>query len=209
VSGTVTEYGTPAAYPALPPGRHLLSREYVDLYQQRRLVVAAAEQAHEEGLAGVTVSALTGRARMSRKTFYDYFGNRDECVDYASEEAASYLFEPLAEADRGRSAEERLAAGVAALLGAIEAEPILAELALVHAPALGGERGRRFQERVINGIAELLAIDQGPGTRGTEMIASAIMGVIGCQIRRGEAERVGELSEEVVRLAGLARVELS
>jgi AcrR family transcriptional regulator len=194
-------YGASGAYPALPPGRHLLSRDYVDDYQRRRLVVAVAELAHEHGLAGVTVAALVRRARMSRKTVYDYFANRDDCVDYASEQAAGYLFAPLAP----QSSEERLAAGVAALLGAIEAEPLLTELALVHAPALGGERGWRFQDAAIAGIAELLAIDQGSAERGPEMIASAILGVIGCRLRRGEGQRIGDLAGELLDLATLAR----
>jgi AcrR family transcriptional regulator len=205
LSAARARYGASGAYPALPPGRHLLSRDYVDDYQRRRLVVAVAELAHEHGLACVTVAALVRRARMSRKTVYDYFANRDDCVDYASEQAAGYLFQPLPGTGGGRSAEERLAGGVAALLGAIEAEPLLTELALVHAPALGGERGWRFQDTAIAGIAELLAIEDGSTARGPEMIASAILGVIGCRLRRSEGQRIADLAGEVLDLATLAR----
>jgi hypothetical protein len=84
---------------------------------------------------------------------------------------------------------------------------MVAELALIHAPALGGVRGRRFQELAIGRIATLVeAAGRGAPTRGAETVASAIIGVIACQIRRGEARRVRELTEEVVRLARLPAV---
>jgi AcrR family transcriptional regulator len=202
-------YGSSAAYEALPAGRHTLGPEYVERHQRQRMVVAVAELAHEKGLAGVTVSGLTARARISRKTFYEYFANLDECLDYAGEEAAAYLLESPGAMGPGQSADERIAAGVDALLGAVAAEPNLAELALVHAPALGGKRGRRFQEIAVERIAALVGAAEagtGAGAGGTETIASAIIGVIACQVRRGEADRVGELAEEVVRLARLPAV---
>lgn len=126
-----TRFGTMSAYPRLPRGRHGLEPEYVAEYQRRRLAVALAELAHERGMAGATVSAIVGRARVSRKTFYDHFESRDDCADFAAELAVDYL------SAAGRDVE--------ALLAAMAAEPNLAELALVHAPAFGGGRGRRFQ----------------------------------------------------------------
>jgi AcrR family transcriptional regulator len=124
-------FGTTGAYPRLPRGRHGLNPEFVADHQRRRLAVAVAELAHECGMAGVTVTSIVDRAHVSRKTFYEFFENRDACADYAAELAADYLFAA------GYDAE--------ALLGAAAAEPNLAELALIHAPAFGGERGRRFQ----------------------------------------------------------------
>lgn len=202
-------YGTSALYPRLPRGRHKLSPQDVERNQRHRLVVALAELAHEEGLAYVTTTRLVTRARVSRKTFYDCFANRDECIDYAAEVAAAYLFEPIREIEPGRSADERIAAGVDALLEAVAAEPNLAELALIHAPALGGRRGRRFQDDALAAIARLIegaVPGDGSTERGLETIASAIVGVIACQVRRGEAGRAGDLADEVVRLARLPAV---
>ncbi len=208
MSATRAAYGTSEGYPALPPGPNQLGPEYVDRYQRRRLVVAVAELAHEEGLAGVTVSALAERARVSRKTFYDYFDNRDQCVDYASAEAAAHLFEPVAEVTARRGDGKRVPAGVRALLDAVRSEPKLAELAFIHGPALGGERGRHFQEVAIEAISALPAAAAGAKApaRGSETIASAIIGVIACGLRRGEAEQLDEVAGELVRLAGLGAV---
>ena len=202
-------YGTAATYPKLPAGRNLLSREYVDQYQRQRMMVAAAELAHEEGLAAVTVTGVTARARISRKTFYDYFANREECLEYAGEEAISYLFSPLKDRGSAESADARLATGVGALLDAVAAEPIVAEFGLIHAPALGGERGQRFQEAAIEAIARLVQTaggGKGKSAPGTETIAIAILGVIAYWVRRGEADRVDELAAQVLRLARLPAV---
>jgi AcrR family transcriptional regulator len=156
----------------------------------------------------VTVSGLAERARVSRKTFYDYFGNRDQCVDYAAEAACAHLFEPIGRMT-AQAADERVAAGVRALLDAVKAEPNQAELALIHAPALGGERGRRFQEIAVEAIAILPAAAGAAtekGVRGTETIAGAMIGVIACKLRHGEADRVGEPAGELMRLAMLPAI---
>lgn len=196
------EGGAARRYPRLPPGRHGLGQEYVMDHQRRRLVVAMAELTHEVGMAGVTVGGLTSRARVSRKSFYDCFATREECLDYTAARAAAYLFESLDET-RSERPEDDLNGAVEALLGTVAAEPKLAELALIHAPAMGGERGRRAQEMAIAGIAQLLGPDEPADSPGMETIASAIIGVIACRIRRGEAELAGELVGEVMCLAKL------
>jgi AcrR family transcriptional regulator len=140
------------AYPPLPRGRHGLEPEYVAEYQRRRLAAAVVDLAHDRGMAGVTVTSIVDRAHVSRKTFYEFFENRDACADYAAGLAAEYLSAASGE--------------VESLLAAVAAEPNLAELALIHAPAFGGERGRRFQQfasEIVGGIAgELLQARAAP-----------------------------------------------
>lgn len=200
-------YGRSAAYPALPRGRSLLKAEEIERYQRRRLVVALAELAHEEGLAGVTVSALVRRARISRKTFYDYFADREALIEAACVEAQRYLFAGLEEAAEIEPAEARVRAGVAALAKAITEEPLMAELAVVHAPGLSGTCGRRFEALAVEAIARL--IEGGPGGESAsedELAASAIVGAIAWELRRGEVPPAEKLSELALRLAGAARV---
>lgn len=63
----------------LPSGRHGLSREYVVNSQRSRLLSAAVLIAGEDGYAGMTVSAVIARAGVSRKTFYEFFADREDC----------------------------------------------------------------------------------------------------------------------------------
>ncbi len=206
MSATKSTFGVPGDYPALPTGRHPLPREYVDYYQRRRLVVAVAEVCHEKGLGEMTVSALCTRARISRKTFYEYFANRDACATHAGEVASEYLFAGLEKLGSEEAAEARIASGVEALLEAVAAEPIIAEFGLIHAPTLRGDAGRRFQEAAIEAIAGLIGASGGKRGEGpaAETIAIAILGLISYRVRCGEAEQVAELREEVMRLARLA-----
>jgi AcrR family transcriptional regulator len=191
------------AYAALPRGRHLLSREYVDRYQRERMVRAVAELAHEEGLAGVTVTRVTARARISRKTFYDYFGDIEECVDHAGERAMAHLFEPAEEARTAGSPSGETTATTARLEGLLEAvasEPLLAELALIHVPALGSKRGRWFQEIAVGAVAGLVSGGDDERAAMAETSASAIIGVIAFRVGHGEAARIDEMRQTVVGL---------
>jgi AcrR family transcriptional regulator len=199
-------FGSSDSYPRLPSGRTHLSPEYIDGYQRRRVVVAVAELAHEQGMVGVSVTKVCERARISRKTFYDYFENRDGCTLYAGEQAAQYLFGGLEEVGVKAAADRQLKSGITALLGAVAAEPNIAELALVHAPALSRDDGRRLQGSSVAKVRALIEAQGKGGAPDAETIATAILGVIACQVRRGESKRAPELTDEVLRLAKLPSV---
>jgi len=62
----------------LPSGRHGLSREFVMNSQRSRLLGAAIRIAGSEGYAGMTVSAVISKAGVSRKTFYEFFSDRED-----------------------------------------------------------------------------------------------------------------------------------
>ncbi|WP_183343088.1 TetR/AcrR family transcriptional regulator [Conexibacter arvalis] len=62
----------------LPSGRHGLSREFVMNSQRTRLLGAAIVIAGAEGYAGMTVSAVIAKAGVSRKTFYEFFSDRED-----------------------------------------------------------------------------------------------------------------------------------
>src|ERR1700733_7846754 len=48
--------------------------------QRSRLLAGAVAALEELGYAGTTVTQITERARVSRRTFYELFENRDECL---------------------------------------------------------------------------------------------------------------------------------
>jgi AcrR family transcriptional regulator len=50
------------------------------------MLAAAIDAVEESGYAAMTVAAVIGRARVSRKTFYDVFANRDDCFVAVVEE---------------------------------------------------------------------------------------------------------------------------
>ena len=51
------------------------------------MLAAAVEAVEEVGYARMTVAQVIGRARVSRKTFYDVFADREDCFLAAFDQA--------------------------------------------------------------------------------------------------------------------------
>jgi AcrR family transcriptional regulator len=76
---------SPTELTPLPPGRHGLPREVVQRNQRERMIAAAAKAVAERGYVGTTVRDITRRARVSKRTFYEHFANKEECFVAARE----------------------------------------------------------------------------------------------------------------------------
>ena len=73
--------------PRLRPGPGGLPRGQVTQIQRSRMLAAAVEAVEDVGYARMTVAQVIGRARVSRKTFYDVFTDREDCFLAAFEQA--------------------------------------------------------------------------------------------------------------------------
>ena len=82
----------------LPPGRHGLPREFVAHNQRERLIAGLAEAVAENGYAGTTIAHITRHAAVSRRTFYEHFGSKDECFVAAYDTVMEELRTRVAEA---------------------------------------------------------------------------------------------------------------
>jgi AcrR family transcriptional regulator len=92
---------------------------------RRRAVEAMAEAVGEHGYADTTVEDVLSRARMSRRTFYQLFRNREECFLAAYDAALAAAMERLALAHSrdGRSWAAQVEAALSALFEYLAAEP--------------------------------------------------------------------------------------
>lgn len=139
--------------------REALGRGQVADIQRQRLLAAAVAVVDEFGYAQATVAHVTDRARVSRRTFYELFANRDECLLAIVEEALAAVENELAVADlTGLSWRARMRRGLEVILGFLDREPALARLCLVHA-LHGGPRVLEFRDRVLGSLAA--AVDEG------------------------------------------------
>src|ERR1700733_10490515 len=75
-----------APFARLSPGRGRLERHEVFEVQMARMLAAALDALEESGYEKLTVAAVTGRAGVSRKTFYDLFADRGDCFMAVLEE---------------------------------------------------------------------------------------------------------------------------
>ena len=186
--------------PRLRPGRGGLPRGQVTQIQRSRMLAAAVEAVEDVGYGRMTVAQVISRARVSRKTFYDVFVDREDCFLAAFEQALDQAREIAAEA-YGREAGWRdgTRAALAALLNYMDEEPGLTKLCIVE--ALGaGERVLDRRAKVLDEIAQV--IDRGrrastatrePPEVTAEGVAGAIFAVLHTRVLEDSDERLTDL----------------
>ena len=119
--------------------------------QRTRMLSSAVAVVSEYGYGQMTVARVADGARVSRRTFYDLFDDREDCFLAAFDDAvacASDLALAAYGGERGWRAKVR--AGLAALLGFLDEEPGLGSLLVVDALKAGPrvDRKRSCRERV-------------------------------------------------------------
>jgi AcrR family transcriptional regulator len=172
---------TRTATPRRRPGSSRLSRGRVTEIQRSRMLAAALSAVEEVGYSRMTVAQVIGRAKVSRKTFYDVFADREDCFLAALEQSVAQAGRHVKEAYGEQTAwREGLRAGLAELLVFFDEEPALARLVLVE--ALGA--GPRVLERRAEILDELAKIvDQGrfatsAGREPPEVVAEGVVGAV-------------------------------
>jgi AcrR family transcriptional regulator len=122
----------------LPPGRHGLPREFVVHNQRERLIAGLAEAVAENGYAGTTIGHITRHAAVSRRTFYEHFGSKDECFIAAYDTVMEELRERVGDAfGQQDDWPHAVRAGIEAMLAFLAVEPNLARLCIVEALVAG------------------------------------------------------------------------
>jgi AcrR family transcriptional regulator len=157
----------------------------VDQIQRARIIAGAVEAVAEGGYAGLTVATVIARAKISRRTFYELFEDRDSCFLAAFEEGLTRARGPVEEAYRkGGGWRERIGAGLLALLAFCDEQPMLARLLIVDALAAGPLALKR---RAIVVKALVRAVDDGrgeigdgrdPGPLAAEGVVGAVLAVL-------------------------------
>ncbi len=157
--GSTDETTTEASIPPLRPGPSGLPRQQVSEIQRARVLAAAVEVVEELGYAGMTVAQVIGRAKVSRKTFYDLFADRQDCFMAVFEETTAriraLIEEACADEQRWR---ESVRSGLARVLVFLEEEPALARICLIEAQGAGTKLLER-RAQMFGELAEI--IDRG------------------------------------------------
>lgn len=140
----------------LPPGRHKLSRAYVEANQRERILDAVVDVVSLAGYAAMSVEDIIATAGVSRRTFYDHFSTKADAFLAALDAACGQL--------RGRveaaySANSTFPGGVrdclAAFLQFLADEPRFADMMIVE--VLGaGPAAVESRNRLMGDFAELV-----------------------------------------------------
>ncbi len=193
-------YKTRTVTPRLRPGPNGLPRGQVTEIQRSRMLAAAVEAVDEVGYARMTVAQVISRARVSRKTFYDVFADREDCFLAAFEQAVTQAESLAREAyERESNWRDGVRSALARLLMFMDAEPGLAKLVVVEALAAGD----RVLERRAQALDELAGVvDQGrfltnatrePPEVTAEGIVGGVFAVIHTRLLEGGKEPLTDL----------------
>lgn len=169
--------------------------------QRDRLIAAMGELVAELGQTTIGVHHVCQRAGISRRTFYDLYEDRDGCLVETLEAAYGQLLAHIAAAVAGAGAEweDRTVAATQALLGALEADRVLAHLCLM--PAAGGHRDALALRRAAIGrVAALLTDAPAPALPCEPVLAGALGGVWELALR----SLADEPEASIEQLAGAA-----
>lgn len=149
--------------------------------QRVRLLAAAIRAVDELGYADITVADITSRARVSRRTFYELFADREACLAAVLEDALGLIGAELSAANLGGLAwRERVRTGLFTILSFLDREPVLARVCVVQA-LRGGPQVLERREAILTQLAAV--VDEGRRSsvraeRCTPLTAEGLVGAV-------------------------------
>ncbi len=182
----------------------------VEEIQRSRLLAAAAVVIDEDGYEQVSVQRIAERARVSRRTFYELFDNREECLVALLDEAAERVQRELEAAGLGGLAwRERVRGGLWVILSFLDAEPVLARICVVQSLHAGPE-GLERREQLLARLAGVLDEGRREGPRGEECtlvtaegLVGGALGVVYARLRGGDRRPLTGLLDELMGMIAL------
>ncbi len=178
--------------------------------QRSRLLSAAIRAIDELGYSDTSVADITTRAKVSRRTFYEQFADREACLAAALEDALGVVVSDLADAGlEGLGWRERVRTGVWGILVFLDREPVLARVLVVQA-LRGGPRVLERRETILAQLTAIVDGGRGEGARGgecTELTAEGLVGaafgIVYARLLKGHREPLTGLLGELMAMVVL------
>ena len=183
----------------LDPGTH---------QHRSRLLEGMAHAVAAKGYAETTIADIVREASVSRRTFYEHFSTKADCLvalyDAASRNALKVLREAI---DPARDWEAQVESATSAYLAAMAANPVLLRTLYIEILGLGAV-GLAARRRVNQEIADFIVgvVGSGGGKQLAPELAMAIVGGINeLVLQYIEQDRVEHLQEVVAPASRLVR----
>jgi AcrR family transcriptional regulator len=183
------------------------------VHQHRhRLLEGMAHAVAAKGYAEVTIADIVREAAVSRRTFYEHFSTKGECLIALYEAASHNALKVLKEAiDPAHDWHEQIEKALTAYLGCMTQNPVLMRTLFIEILGLGAE-GLEARRRVNQEIADfMLGVVNGQGGKGRQaplsrQMAMAVVGGINeLVLEHIEQGRVARLVDLVVPSSQLVR----
>jgi AcrR family transcriptional regulator len=182
------------------------SRVQVSEIQRSRLLAAAVRTIEELGYTRATVAHITHRARVSRRTFYELFSNREDCLVAVLESVVESVKREIAHAGLdGLPWRELVRGGLLAILSFFDREPALARVYVVQS-LRGGQGVLERREEILRALAGV--VDEGRRSEGArrgecppltaEGLVGAAFAIVYARVLRDEREPLTGLLGELM-----------
>jgi len=178
-----------------------LPREFVAGHKRRRMMDAVAELTAEQSYEATKIADIVRQAAVARKTLYDNFGGKEDLFLSAVDATLKEMRVVVEEAcERPESPEDRVVAGLEALLDFIAEHPAATRMCMIESISATRSSARRYEA----GMRDFVDLLRNSGLNGSDLpetIEESLVGgvawILQQQIRRGEAEQIGELLPEL------------
>lgn len=176
---------------------------------RQRLLDAMAEAAGAKGYAATTIADLAAWAHVSKRTFYEHFPTKADCLIALYEAASSQALGVLrSQVDTRRDWHEQVEQALHAYFAALSFNPVLLKTLFIEILALGPvglAARRRVYRRLSDFIEGVLARD--PAQAGRPLPPTLAVGLVGAinelvlqAIEDDRAARLPELAAPAARL---------
>lgn len=191
---------------SLPRGRHGLPRELVVENQRARLISSMIETVAELGYGKATIAKVIKKAKISRRTFYESFSNKEDCYRAAYEASFEYLREQTVATVAAAEWPGSVRVGLDALLESLAAHPQLASFFLVSPASVGDEIASRHHlamrelvEALLAGAPKATVSTVAAETR-VEALAGGLSRLTAVKINAGRSAELPALLPDLVEL---------
>jgi AcrR family transcriptional regulator len=167
---------------------------------------AMADVVTERGYVDTPVAAVLERSGVSRETFYQQFGSKQDCFIAALEDAIGRLAEMLDDALAGRagSAFERYDTLLSGYLDAIAARPAIARLFLIETYAAGPEAMRRrleLQQQFVDAVGRIFGARTAQDRFAAEALVAATVSAVTARFVADDVRGLATLRPKLLALA--------
>ena len=183
----------------------VVTESETEVHEHRhRLLEGMAHAVAAKGYGDTTIADIVREASVSRRTFYEHFSTKAECLIALYEASSHNALKVLRDSiDPAHEWQAQVEHALTAYLGCMAQNPVLMRTLFIEILGLGAE-GLEARRRVNREIAELvLAVVNGEGSRqeGVPLTADMAMAIVGgineLILQYIEQDRVAQLVELV------------
>lgn len=208
VYGRAVPIATDRVPERLPRGRHGLPRRFIVHNQRERMLLAVAEAVAEQGFATTTVADIIARARLSRRTFYEHFADKEECYLAAYDTVVEQLLSAVGQAyEQADEWPRKVHDGLETFLAYLAAEPAFARMCIVEVVAAGPD-ARSRRDAAMRVFVDFLEPGRAEAPRGlvvpalaAEVVVGGIYEIIYSRLQRDAADELVEMLPELLYCA--------